>query len=146
MGALDRALGRRTARASSSSDRLLKLNPDGSFRQCNEGYVEGSWIVGRWALVGPRRVKFALNRQYYGPPYDIVMEGALKQEDNSLVVDGIVYKGRLVLPRSDPNFFRDGFADATVLGEFRLVQSVATTTVQGASLDGALLEDDGGFQ
>ena len=27
---------------------LIKINPDGSFRQCNEGYNEGRWLVGQW--------------------------------------------------------------------------------------------------
>ena len=29
---------------------LLKLNQDGTFRQCDEGYQEGRWVMGRWKL------------------------------------------------------------------------------------------------
>ena len=132
----------------------LKLNPDGTFRQCNEGYVEGVWISGCWALIeentstssGNRnRLKFVLNRNYYGPPYDITLEGNLQQEQDGIIVKGDVYKGKISLPRSDLNFFRSDLDNQQVLGPFRLERTIATSTEIGSSIDGVLLEDDGVF-
>ena len=100
----------------SKEEILLKLNPDGTFRQCNEGYVEGSWIGGRWALVGPRQLRLSLNRQYYGPPIDIALKGLLQKENSHFSVVGTVYQGKVVLPRSDPNYFRQDLADEAALG------------------------------
>jgi hypothetical protein len=133
---------------------LFNVNRDGSFRQCNEGYTEGAWMMGKWAFVGRDRLRFALNRQYYGPAYDLALEGELQSGENGeLVVVGKVFKGRVALPSSDPNYFRDGLSDAQVLGPFHLVQRVAAVGTDddadssvAASLDGAILGEDGGFQ
>jgi hypothetical protein len=61
---------------------LIKLNPDGSFRQCTENYQEGRWLSGQWKLVRQESndlstrssssstthsLLLALDRQYYGP-------------------------------------------------------------------------------
>jgi len=77
---------------------LLKMNPDGTFKQCDEGYREGRWVTGRWKLQlldtstesddgntdTPKPEKdsnrekllllLAMNRQYFGPPYDVLLE------------------------------------------------------------------------
>lgn len=90
---------------------LLKLNQDGTFKQCDEGYREGRWVTGRWKLqmlestkkssnndvaganqLPPVTAKgetaesgdhgktfswlllLAMNRQYFGPPYDVLLE------------------------------------------------------------------------
>lgn len=50
---------------------LLKMNSDGSFRQCSEGYREGCWISGRWKLKSDHTLLLAFDRQYYGPPSTI---------------------------------------------------------------------------
>ena len=53
---VDRALGKPGACVLWQSTAVwLKLNQDGTFRQCNEGYVEGVWMSGRWALLEKRR-------------------------------------------------------------------------------------------
>ena len=97
---------------------LLKLNQDGTFRQCDEGYQEGRWVAGRWKLklletnsgekdesesdtttvandtnddddddddhLSHNRneetmlLLLAMNRQYFGPPYDVLLEAATK--------------------------------------------------------------------
>jgi hypothetical protein len=92
---------------------LLKLNQDGTFRQCDEGYKEGRWVTGRWKLqlLGSSSdeedetenyntttvdddddnddsnhnrkeekilLLLAMNRQYFGPPYDVLLEAATK--------------------------------------------------------------------
>mmetsp|Transcript_118170 Transcript_118170/g.241551 ORF Transcript_118170/g.241551 Transcript_118170/m.241551 type:complete len:328 (+) Transcript_118170:85-1068(+) len=67
---------------------LLKLNEDGTFKQCDEGYQEGRWVTGRWKLQFETKCKegssdwnsqnvllmLAMNRQYFGPPYDVLLE------------------------------------------------------------------------
>jgi len=85
---------------------LLKLNNDGTFKQCDEGYREGRWVTGRWKVemidqedkntVKCQRkqnsmcvlLRLAMNRQYFGPPYDVLLEaksilrdGATKSEE-----------------------------------------------------------------
>lgn len=165
---LERALGKRRRRPPSSrrsSDvdddeqeevLLLQLNADGSFRQCDEGYVEGAWIRGTWTIMEERKIKFILNRQYYGPPFDIAMEGELPSQQtrddidspSAITAEGHVCQGRVTLPRSDPNYFQRGFDTTRVLGPFHMIQSVKEAIIDDASYprDGALLEDDGVFQ
>ena len=147
---VQRALGQRPVPNQQRSEVLLKLNPDGTFRQCNEGYVEGAWMAGKWIFVAHHeRLCLALNRQYYGPAFDIAMDGRLEMEKNGqIIIRGSVYKGRFKLPMSDPNFFRDGLEDSkVVMGAFWMVQRVATSTAsQVASMDGVILGDDGVFQ
>jgi len=71
---------------------LLKLNQDGTFKQCDEGYREGRWMTGRWKLqlqtekeqkassetTNPKILSWllilAMNRQYFGPPFDVLLE------------------------------------------------------------------------
>ena len=87
---------------------LLKLNQDGTFKQCDEGYKEGRWLKGRWKLQLEKLstqedggngnadaldtkekstandkhntvtlswlLLLAMNRQYFGPPFDVLLE------------------------------------------------------------------------
>ncbi len=72
---------------------LFKLNKDGTFKQCDEGYREGRWMTGRWKLQlqtakeqpknptannNPKILSWllilAMNRQYFGPPFDVLLE------------------------------------------------------------------------
>lgn len=125
----------------------LKLNQDGSFRQCNEGYVEGFWISGWWALLEKRRIKLALNRSYYGPRYDMILDGQIRGDDDKgqVVVSGNVYKGKLSLPRTDPMFFCRQLENQQLLGPFLLSRTVAASMETSFLFEGALLEDDGVF-
>ena len=146
---VERALGRSLSQHTTHKDTqlLITLNEDGTFRQCNEGFVEGSWMTGRWALVDTDRLTLALNRQYYGPPHDMFLQGTLQRNQNALVAVGNVLKGRIALPRTDPNFFEKGLVDTEILGPFQLIQTVALTTTNSDSrMEGALFEDDGVFQ
>jgi hypothetical protein len=139
----------RSAAKTTRDEILLKINSDGTFLQCNEGYTEGSWIAGRWALVDDRRLTFAFNRQYYGPPFDIALDGNLRRERGALISSGRVCKGKFVLPRADSNFFQEGLQEAEALGSFRLVKRVAAVTESvSPAFDGALFdcEDDDAFQ
>lgn len=146
---VERALGRKKFRGDTERRiLLLKLNQDGSFRQCDEGYVEGSWLSGRW-VVDEEKLKFALNRQYYGPPFDIAMEGTLIRHENDgcLFANGVVSKGKWTLARSDPTFFDKGLENVEILGPFRLTQSVTIPRkTAGAERDGLLIEDGNVFQ
>ena len=67
-------------------DILIKLNPDGSFKQCNEGYTEGRWLSGKWELSEESNtLMLAMRRQYFGPRFDVLLEGNLplrQQEDD----------------------------------------------------------------
>ena len=69
----------------SKSPILLKLNQDGTFKQCDEGYTEGKWISGNWQLVedlstksNSHKLVLAMNRQYYGPQFDVVLDGCME--------------------------------------------------------------------
>lgn len=143
---VERALGHKVSQKNAVSEILLKLNEDGTFRQCNEGYVEGSWITGRWAVVGCKQLRFALNRQYYGPQFDIGMEGKVNRHKNYLIIEGMVSKGKWTLPRSDNLFFDRGLREKEVLGPFRMTQTIATILSSGSLVDGALIEGDDFFQ
>ena len=148
---------------------VLKLNADGTFRQCNEVYVEGARIVGKWSMMDDERIKFILYRQYYGPAYDIMMEGRVvtvpsqrratetTPDDDAtnrrfwMMIRGNVCKGRVVGSCGDTNFFRDGFRDVEPFGHFQMIRSVAAVTKNDDTIspyqDGILLaEDDNVFQ
>lgn len=129
-------------------DILLKLNPDGTFRQCNEGYREGRWISGRWKLVmtttsgqtmTTTRLLLAMNRQYYGPPYDILLDGCWENDktgdgnsERSLCIQGLVQKGKYMHPPKHPAFFDTPMlAQPESIGPFTLKQSLATRTILG---------------
>jgi hypothetical protein len=140
---------------------LLKLNKDGTFKQCNEGYQEGRWISGRWRLshddesldtttshsvtTSNLKLILAMNRQYYGPQYDIVLDGRYVSDDqnttinatttsneNKTRVHGTVRKGKFLHPRSHPSFFdRPMLANQETIGPFVMEQSLAIQTILG---------------
>jgi hypothetical protein len=73
-----------------SKEILLKLQANGRFRQCDEGYQEGKWLSGRWELLNNNNnsssnnnnnnnttLCLALDRQYFGPPHDTLLKGDL---------------------------------------------------------------------
>jgi hypothetical protein len=141
----------------------LKLNADGTFKQCNEGYVEGKWISGNWKLInelrrGPKLV-LAMNRQYYGPQYDLVLEGRLNNKDNvgkeendktanaesepSLTLQGHVLKGKYLHPRGHTSFFDPPLlASPETIGPFHMEQSLSTYSILGDRLDKDDLHQD----
>jgi hypothetical protein len=116
-------------------DILLKLNPDGSFKQCNEGYSEGRWLVGQWTVNDDQRLVLAMRRQYFGPPFDVVLEGSIR-ENSTLTVEGQVQKGKFMYPPKHPAFFESPLANPESLGTFSLIQSVATFSVTSAYSEG----------
>jgi hypothetical protein len=140
---------------------LLKLNSDGSFRQCSEGYQEGSWISGRWNLkdrcdycpnannkaYNPNDkllLLLALDRQYYGPQHDILLEGTLslaccdklqRSSSSSLTLSGCVRVGKFMYPKRHPLFF-DTPIVATRSNEtgtsFTMEQAIASSSVRAS--------------
>ena len=108
---------------------LLKLNPDGSFKQCNEGYNEGRWMMGRWEVTDDWQLKLALRRQYFGPRFDVLLQGKLITDKN-LKVQGDVQKGKFMYPHKHPAFFDYPLVNQESLGEFTLEQSIATFSVR----------------
>lgn len=122
---------------------LLKLNPDGSFRQCSEGYQEGCWISGRWSLIyennnDASKLLLALDRQYYGPRHDTLLEGTLMMDqdddDNNnrtvVRVHGRVFTGKFMYPKQHPSFFDEPLLVAcNATGDFIMEQAVATFSV-----------------
>ena len=141
----------------SSDGILLKLNTDGTFKQCNEGYKEGRWISGNWKVLqdvagsnddddqhGPRtKLLLAMNRQYYGPQFDVLLEGWIDIDSKnmtmtspSLRIDGNVRKGKFLHPRTHPAFFDPPFlANSESLGPYRMEQSVAIHSIIGERSD-----------
>lgn len=114
-------------------DRLLvKLNPDGTFRQCTDFYQEGRWIGGRWRLQSDQgAILLALDRQYYGPRFDILLIGELAEKADSTSIKGRVYKGKFMYPKTHPSFF-DGCSSETTMnatGSFALDQLIATRSI-----------------
>lgn len=107
---------------------LIKLNPDGSFKQCNEGYTEGRWLTGRWEVNDQKVLVLALRRQYYGPQFDVLLEGRI-DENPSLKVQGKVQKGKFMYPQKHPSFFESPLVDQETIGSFTLEQSIATFSV-----------------
>jgi hypothetical protein len=115
----------------------IKLNPDGSFKQCNEGYREGRWMSGRWEMTTEGSLLLAMNRQYYGPPFDVLLQGSLldeeqqNEEQTQLKVQGQVQKGKFVYPQSHPCFFDQPLANQKEesLGPFTLEQSLSTFSI-----------------
>ena len=115
----------------SESSVLIKLNPNGSFRQCTEGTQEGRSMSGRWRLrADENKVLFALDRQYYGPPHDILLEGNLSTETETKV-DGCVYVGKFMYPKKHPLFFDQpiSLSMKNQIGSFSLSQAIATTSL-----------------
>ncbi|KAG7349168.1 hypothetical protein IV203_011765 [Nitzschia inconspicua] len=138
---------------------LLKLNPDGTFKQCNEGYKEGKWISGIWRLMDDSsssngtKVVLAMNRQYFGPQFDLVLEGCLRYYDDGgqtvngnaepggktnrpLALLGNVQKGKYLHPRGHPSFFDPPFlANREIVGPFHMEQSLSTYSILGERRD-----------
>jgi hypothetical protein len=107
---------------------LVKLNPDGSFRQCTEFYQEGRWIGGRWRFQNdPGVVLLAFDRQYYGPQFDILLIGEIAEKP---AITGQVYTGKFMYPKTHPAFF-DGCLSWPMnnTGTFRLEQCIATQSI-----------------
>ena len=107
---------------------LIKLNPDGSFKQCNEGYNEGRWLAGRWAVNDQERLVLAMRRQYFGPQFDVLLEGNI-QETSRLKVEGDVQKGKFMYHAKHPSFFDAPLVNSEALGRFTLEQLVATSAL-----------------
>lgn len=110
-------------------DVLLRLQANGSFRQCNEDYVEGYWLSGQWQCDGDQLI-LALNRQYYGPSVDTVLQGHLSAEQSGLVIEGSVECGKFMYPKQHRCFFdAPMLVDAESVGVFTLTQAVASASV-----------------
>jgi len=112
-----------------SSDVLLRLDADGNFQQCNEGYQEGRWMSGQWCVRDHTTLVFALKRQYYGPTVDVVLEGRLQDDDttNSVTcVKGSVQTGKFMYPSTHPSFLNAPLVQKKILGDFVLEQQVST--------------------
>lgn len=66
---------------------LLKIQEDGSFRQCDEEYAEGYWISGRWKLKNEKSQQLtsanlilAIDRRYFGPAHDKLLTGSFNRQ------------------------------------------------------------------
>lgn len=120
-----------TDKEGDGQDALLKLNPDGTFRQCSEDYKEGRWISGKWKLKEgqPPQLLLAFNRQYYGPRFDLLLEGDSFCSERQLEVTGTVQKGKFMYPQKHPSFFENMLIDVEVLGQFSLQQVISTSSV-----------------
>jgi hypothetical protein len=149
---------------------LLKIQANGRFRQCDEGYQEGRWLSGRWQLLnhsstvspcnGNRTTLcLALDRQYFGPPHDRLMMGALtttsekeysrlQQEDSPHAISGLSFRGSIQMGRfnsskKDPAFFETEpllISSETATGSFVLEQVLAFLRLLP---EGSTLEDQG---
>jgi hypothetical protein len=110
-------------------DVLLKLNRDGTFRQCNEDCEEGRWISGKWELKEEQKLFLAFNRQYYGPRFDLLLQGDFFYSKGQLKVAGNVQKGKFMYPQKHPSFFESTLIDEEVLGKFTLQQAISTSSI-----------------
>lgn len=101
----------------------------------------------------------AMNRQYYGPQYDLVLEGRLNNKDNvgkeendktanaesepSLTLQGHVLKGKYLHPRGHTSFFDPPLlASPETIGPFHMEQSLSTYSILGDRLDKDDLHQD----
>lgn len=109
---------------------LIKVNADGSFKQCNEGYREGRWMSGKWELSEEKILVLAMRRQYYGPQFDVLLEGSITN-DEPLTVKGQVLKGKFMLGLGQPSFFDQPLAKKDRLGPFILEQSLSYYAITG---------------
>ena len=122
---------------------LLKMNSDGSFRQCSEGYREGCLISGRWKLKSGHTLLLAFDRQYYGPQYDILLQGSFwhpssetslsnRSLTSALSFVGDVFAGKFCYPKQHPAFFDEPIAASmkNQTGNFSLVRAIAAYSVQ----------------
>jgi hypothetical protein len=116
-------------------DIILKLNPDGTFKQCNEGYREGRWISGKWELVEDTHLILGFNRQYYGPSFDVLLQGEEFSTEGKLNINGTVEKGKFIYPINHPSFFEHSLTSKEILGLFQLQQVIATNSVQKIQIE-----------
>lgn len=108
---------------------LIKINPDGSFKQCNEGFNEGRWMVGQWEINEQEELMLALRRQYYGPQFDVLLQGKRDGSSSSHIIEGQVLKGKFMYQQTHPKFFECPMAKVEPLGIFTLEQSVSTSSI-----------------
>jgi len=108
---------------------LIKINPDGTFKQCNEEYKEGRWISGKWE-VGKNSVFLAFRRQYYGPPVDVLLRvNKLQTWEQRLQMSGVIQTGKFALPQNHPDFFQHLIPSGEVLGPFTMNQILSTKSL-----------------
>lgn len=117
---------------------LIKINPDGTFKQCNEGYKEGRSITGKWEMgKNDAEVFLACRRQYYGPAVDVLMRvNKLHVCGSKLQMSGEIEKGKYALPQKHPDFFHQLIPNGCTLGSFRMEQILSTTSLLTTSNDG----------
>jgi len=115
---------------------ILQLNPDNTFKQCNEDGQ--SWIVGCWEVNDDDKLVLALCRRYAGP--DIVLEGGV-QEDGFLRISGSVMKGKFMYPENHPSFFEQPLATQETIGSFTLDQYLASNSLLPSMAESPLVEN-----
>ena len=122
-----------SAKDDEQEDILLKLNSDGSFRQCNEGYVEGRWMRGCWKCVDNQELLLAMDRQYYGKPRDTLLAGKqlqhLDEKDipTQMIIQGQIHTGKFMYPKNHPAFFDSPvLMQQQTVGTFRLHQVLSS--------------------
>lgn len=126
---------------------LVKLNPDGTFRQCSEGCREGCRMSGRWILKNnvdddDAQLLLALDRQYYGPRHDTLLEGTLDDEVKcNRTVQGRVFTGKFKHPKQHPTFFDEPLTVKNATGVFTMEQAVATYSIFSSSSSGVTDHD-----
>jgi hypothetical protein len=124
------------------SDILIKINPDGSFRQCNEGYHEGRWLVGQWTINHDQEILLALRRQYYGPQFDVLLRGKVNHGTTSPMVKGNVLKGKFMYQQTHPSFFDTPMVNPECLGSFTLEQSLSTSSIAPVTIQDPKKKDN----
>ena len=77
-----------------------------------------------------------MRRQYYGPPFDILLQGKVKDGTTSPVVLGHVLKGKFMYQQTHPNFFDNPMVNAESLGSFTLEQSLSTSAFAPVTFQG----------
>lgn len=98
---------------------LLKLNEDGHFTQITDDYREGLHISGVWSY--DEKLVLALDRQYYGPRHDIILEGNLSNK----TISGSVYVGKFTYPKRHPSFFENPLIHRNNTGAFSMEQALS---------------------
>lgn len=124
---------------------LVHLNHCGNFQQCrkddDEGYTEGAWISGKWWTMNSNNViVLALNRQYYGPNFDIILRGQLVRDgETTVTIYGTISHAKFVLPKNHQDFGDRGVINTVRLGNFVLKQWLTRVTeLRGVDNEGLL--------
>ena len=118
---------------------LIKINPDGTFKQCNEEYKEGRWISGKWEIGKNAQVLFALRRQYYGPAVDVLLRvNELQICGTRLQMSGDIEKGKFALPQNHPDFFQQLIPNGDALGSFTMERILSTELLTASNDEGDL--------